>query len=509
MTQVAANDAMKPAVPPDAGYRAVFKSTAIIGGASVINIVFGLVRMKAAALLLGPAGVGLVGLYVALMATASTIAQLGIGTVGTRQIAEAHATNDADRLNVSRWALLIATAVLAVLGGAAVWALRVPLAATAIGDAGAAPGVGVVALGVSLSVAGIAQGALLQGMRRMRDMALMSILGALVTTLVTVPLLWQFGTNAITVYVVLTPLVGFLLGYWFVAKLPKTGGRAVTFNELKPQWAMLLRLGVPFMAAAVVGALVELWVRIDVRQQLGDVALGQFQASWTIAAVYVGFVLSAMGTDYYPRLTAAINDPAEARTIVNQQTEVALLLCGPVVIIMFGMAPIVVGLLYSADFAPAATMLRWQALATALKLATWPLGYILLAAGAGRAFFIVEIASVVIMASFIHVLIGRIGLQGAGIAYLASYVACLPLVYWLAVRRIAFRWTPDVIRTLVALLGCLSLIWAVVRIAPAWAAATSLACTALFGGFAFMRCSQLGMIQMLRDTLGRLRARFE
>jgi len=67
---------------------------------------------------------------------------------------------------------------------------------------------------------------------------------------------------------------------------------------------------------------------------------------------YLGFVLGAMATDYYPRLTAAISDTATATRLVNEQTEVALLLCAPVLLAMLGLAPWVIHLLYSAEFAP-------------------------------------------------------------------------------------------------------------------------------------------------------------
>lgn len=69
--------------------RRILKSTSIIGGASVINIVIGLVRTKILAVLLGPAGIGLVSHYAGLMQTAATLVTIGLGTVGTRQIAEA------------------------------------------------------------------------------------------------------------------------------------------------------------------------------------------------------------------------------------------------------------------------------------------------------------------------------------------------------------------------------------------------------------------------------------
>ena len=55
-------------------YRTILRSSAIVGGAQVVNILSGLLKMKAAAILLGPAGVGLVGLYQNLMQTAGSVA---------------------------------------------------------------------------------------------------------------------------------------------------------------------------------------------------------------------------------------------------------------------------------------------------------------------------------------------------------------------------------------------------------------------------------------------------
>ncbi len=105
---------------------------------------------------------------------------------------------------------------------------------------------------------------------------------------------------------------------------------------------------------------------------------------------YIGFVLTAMGTDYYPRLTAAIHDHATVNRLVNEQTEVALLLAGPVFLAMLGLAPWVIQLLYSSRFRPAVDVLRWQMLGDVLKVASWPLGFIILAAGDGRTFMLTE-----------------------------------------------------------------------------------------------------------------------
>ena len=44
-------------------FRSILKSSSLIGGASIINMLIGMVRIKFVAVLLGPTGVGLLGMY--------------------------------------------------------------------------------------------------------------------------------------------------------------------------------------------------------------------------------------------------------------------------------------------------------------------------------------------------------------------------------------------------------------------------------------------------------------
>ncbi len=376
-----------------ASYRRILKSSSIIGGSSVINILIGLVRTKVLAMLLGPAGMGLVGLYTALMGTASTIATMGVGTVGARQIAEAIGKEDAHALAVARRALFLGTLILASSGALVVWTLREVLAVRVLGGLEHTPVVGWLALGVALSVAGAAQGALMQGMRNIGNMAKLSVYSAILNTLCGIGLLWHWGSNALWAFVLVGPMLSFLLGHFYVARLPKLPTSNISLKEITAQWHTLLRLGFAFMAAGLVGTLVQLWIRLSVNNSLGLDAVGHYQAASSISMQYIGFVLGAMGADYYPRLTAVIHDKAAATRLVNEQTEIALLLSAPVFIAMMGLAPWLIHLLYATGFTPAIEVLRWQILGDVLKVASWPLGFILLAAGDGNAFFCTETAS--------------------------------------------------------------------------------------------------------------------
>ncbi len=422
-------------------YRTILRSSSIIGGAQVANIAVSLVKMKVVAVLLGPAGVGLVGLYTSLLQTAATISALGISKSGTRQIAAAQAAGGEAEVGRVRRALFWAMLVLAILGATLFWLARDLIARTILDDPTLGHEVGWLAIALALSVGAGSQGALLTGMRRVGDLARISVLSGFAGAALGILAVWLWGREGLIALVVVAPLATFLLGHVYVARLGPPAGPRATIGEMARDWREMASLGFAFMLSAVITTLGHLAVRTLVQRELGAEALGQFQAAWAIGMTYLGFVLGAMGTDYYPRLAAAINDPETAGRLVNEQTEVALLLCAPVLLAMLGLAPWVIQLLYTAEFTPAVDILRWQLLGDALKVMSWPLGFILVAAGAGRTFVVTETIGVGVFALVTFIGLPLMGVTATGVGFLALYVVYLPLVYWLGGRRIGFRWS--------------------------------------------------------------------
>ncbi len=429
-----------------ASYHRILRGTSIIGGASFLNIAFGILRTKVLAVLLGPTGVGLVSLLNGLLTTATTVATLGVGSVGTRQIAEAQSQGAPHALLVARRALFWATMLLACSGGLVVWSLRSFLAIHALGNASYSGSVGWLSIGVAFSVAGASQAALIQGMQRIGDIARLNVLSSVLSTVLGIGLIWRWGKAGLVAYVLVVPLASFVLGHVYVSRLPKVGMEGVSLQELSHEWKMLLRLGLALVGAGIVQSLAQIWIRIYIAKELGAPALGQFQAAWTISMQYVTFVLAAMGTDYFPRLTGVMHDHKAANRLINQQTEIATLLSAPVLIAMMAMAPWAIHLLYAASFTPAIEILRWQVLGDALKVPSWPLGYVFGAAGDALACFWTETVSWLVMGGVIVGLLPVAGLRITGIAYLAMYIVYLPLVYWLARRKISFHWSKSVFR---------------------------------------------------------------
>ena len=127
-------------------HRKIFRSSAITGGATAINIAIGIVKVKVLAVLLGPAGVGLVGIYQNIMGMASSLAGCGMSISGVRQLAAA--SNDERTLPLVRRALWLANLMLGIFGMTGLWLLRKTVALWVFGSIAHAAEVGWLGLGV-------------------------------------------------------------------------------------------------------------------------------------------------------------------------------------------------------------------------------------------------------------------------------------------------------------------------------------------------------------------------
>lgn len=419
-------------------HRQVFRSSAIIGGSSVINMVISIVKVKVLAVLLGPAGIGLMGLYQNLVAMAAKLASCGLDSSGVRQVAAS--ADDADVLPVVRRALWLANLILGTTGMAVLWLLREPVGRWVFGESAHASEVGWLGLGLLLTLVAGSQTALLQGLRRINDLALVSIVSALVAACVGILAVYLFGNDGVLWFVLSAPAVNFLVAHYFVSRLP-VDHIPYDAAAIKQQWLAMLRLGIPLMAAGLLTLVTQMAVRSIILHKLGLEASGYFQAAWAISMTYVSFVLNAMAMDYFPRLTKSISDHEVAKKLVNEQAEMALLFLGPALLGILTLAPWVIHLLYAADFSPAAEILKWQVLGDIFKVASVPIVFIFLAKGRGGVAIGIQVLWSAVYLGVLLLGLGDYGLVVTGMAFAAAYLIYYGVVTIFANRLIAFKLT--------------------------------------------------------------------
>jgi len=402
-------------------YRQILKSATLVGGSSVINILLGIIRTKAMALLLGPVGVGLIGTYYSITEMVRAVASMGINDSGVRQISQAVAT--ADELRVARTVITLRRVAL-VLGAAGALALLLfsgPICRMTFGNTDRIWPLAILSVTILFAAVSGGQATLIQGMRRIGDLAKMTVLGGLYGTVFSIPIVYFLGERGIVPFLVSVSAMSMLTSWWYARGIRIAGVR-IRWAETWTEASALLRLGFVFLASGVMSAAVAYLVRAILMHRVGLEAVGLYQAASTLSGLYIDFILTAMGRDFYPRLTAAAQDDAACNRLVNEQTEVGLLLAAPGILATLSFTPLVLGMFYTSKFGPAAEVLRWMALGLLLRVASWPMLILLPARGESKWFFAIQFAANVVHLSLIYFGISYWGLVGTGMATVGLYL---------------------------------------------------------------------------------------
>jgi antigen flippase len=450
-------------------YGQILKSSAIVGGSSVVNLAVNIVRAKAMALLLGPSGVGLVGLYSSINELTHSIAGMGINSSGVRQIAEAAGTGQAARIATTAAVLRRTSMALGLLGAILLVVFRRPVSEWTFGSPQFAGPIALLALAVWLRSVSDGQAALIQGLRRIGDLARISVFSAFFGAVISVALVYFLREDGVVPSLVAVAALTVGVSWWYRRKIEMPAA-TVTLTSARQEAGALLKLGFAFMASAVLTTGAAYAVRVIVRDAVGIDAAGLYQSAWALGGMYVGFILQAMGSDFYPRLTVVANDHHECNRLVNEQAQIGLLLAGPGVIGTLTFAPVVIAVFYATTFSGAVNPLRWICLGMALRVIAWPMGYILLAKGARALFFWTEVAATVVHVGAAFVLVRLFGLPGATMAFFALYAWHGLLIYFIVRRLTGFTWSPANLRLGALFLPLIGMVFLCCLMLPFWPA---------------------------------------
>ena len=390
------------------------------------TILIGVIRTKVFALVVGPAGIGAIGLFTSIMATAAAVGSMGLGFSGVREIAASE-----ERRTLVRKALWYAAWVLAIVTAAVLWFGRFEICNWVGVGQDQAVSVGLIGIAAALSIIAVVQTAEIQGLGRVRDVAKIRVGGALLALLLGIPAVVYLGAIGLVIAVVAIPVGNVLAALPYRPRFARSGPQT---GRLTDEWRKLLSLGATIMVTSSLGAAALVVIRALIVHQDGIEAAGLYQAAYAISALNASLVLSAMATDYFPRLSGTESDRQASAVLVNQQLHAALLLASPILLGMAATAPLVLHILYSGAFTGGADLLRWQLTGELLKLPGWAFGFLLVARSDKSRFLVAETSCAVILVGATFLLLPRLGLAGTGISYAVAY-----LLYSLLVAAICSR----------------------------------------------------------------------
>ena len=427
-------------------YRHILKYTGIFGSIQGLNILMALIRSKFVAILLGPDGMGLISLFNSTAKLITDSTSFGIPMSAVKNISEAFSKNDETEVKknirvVRSWSLLLAVLgmVVCMFAGPLVDAVAFNWGNHTLHFILLSPIVG-------LSIVTGGETAILKGTQRLKGLASISSLNVLLSLITTVPIYYFWGEKGIVPSLVLIALIQMLLTIRYSLRYypAKFDFSRATLG----QGAGMIRLGIAFVLAGVMGSGVEFAIRSWLNNYGTLDTVGLYNAGYMVIVTYGGMVFSALESDYFPRLSAITSDTAARNITINNQMEVLLLLISPMIVGLIVFMPVIVPLLLSGKFVPAITMMQIMALSLYCRSLVLPMQYLPLSCGDSYSYLFLEAVYDILIFVVTIVLYANYGLAGAGAAItLICIIDVVLTIFYLRVRY-AYVFSPCIIKYL-------------------------------------------------------------
>ncbi len=412
--------------------RLVVKAMGLFGGVQMVNIVCSIVRTKLVALWMGPTGVGLFGLWLAAQDMLSTATNLGVRTSSVRDITSSAATGNSSRVAavvtvVRKWSLW-----LGLFGALVTIALAPLLSQISFGDD--KPIWGFVFLSASILLMSLMSGehAILQGTTKLKNLAHASVWGSVAGLAVSVPMFYFWRIDSVLPSIVAYALTGALFAYIYRNK--EIPAQEMTTKEVYAQGKDFVRLGIYMTIGTFLAILSSYVFSAYLNWRGGTEQMGFYQAGYTLVNRYVGLVLTALGVEYFPRLSKVAHSNNRLGLFVNQEIKIALLVLVPVVLVFMLLRGFVVELLYSKEFSAILTYVSWMLVGMVLRATSWCMAFVILAKGDGKVYVVTESVSVAVGLVLNIVAYHYWGLNGLGVSFVIWY-----LIYNLIVGVVYLR----------------------------------------------------------------------
>lgn len=436
-----------------------------MGGAAGVNLLLGMVRVKFAAVLIGTSGFGLLANLMVIQNLLGTIAGLGLQSSAVRDIVTAVAKDDQQAISRVVLTLRRMCWLTGMLGMTTMMALSPYLSKWTFGSSDYTLHIALLGLIILFGNLSGGQMVLIHGMRRIGDLARVSIIGGMVGTVVAVGFYAWLGQRGILPVLLVMASVQLFLS-WYFARRIHVQKTIMTWRESFAEAGGMVRLGIAMMWSGLLLSVVGYATNVMVTHQIGLDAVGIYAAAFALSGMFVNFVLNAMGADYYPRLAGVSHDKEAVNKLVNEQTKIGLLLAVPGLLAMLWLAPWIIPLFYSSKFLPAVDLLQWFVLGCLCRILLWPMVYIQLALGKGNWYVFTQTLLNTVHLFFVWLGLMFIGLEGVSMAFFFLYVSSFGVTLLVSRTLTGFRWSASNRRLIAIVLPVIGVVFIAMRALP-------------------------------------------
>lgn len=408
--------------------RNILKTNIIFGGVKIFQMLVGLIRNKIVALFLGPAGIGIQTLLMTTINTIIQITNLGVPQSGVRELAIQKNQEGKSKVILSINYLSILLGALSVVlclifsRSLSLWVFKSPDYQFCFI---------IVSFAILFESIMAGEVAILQGFRDTKRLAISSLMGAIISLLVSVPLYYYWRIDAIPYALVIGSVIS--CGSYFFFRYNKIRPqRTYKYSELKNPIESILKLGITLMVSNSFMSILVMALNLVIRRcgTLEDV--GFYQAAYSCTYSFISILIAVLASDYYPRLSEKIDNKTETLSIINTQMSLFFYILMPIVALIVCFPHTIVNVLYTSTFGVIAFPVQIMGIALIFRVLWQIFSYVILAKGDRRAFLLID-AFLGNGMFFGGNIVGFLlfGLKGLSISYLVMslFVMLLLLLY--------------------------------------------------------------------------------
>lgn len=433
-------------------YGNILKAVGLFGGVKVFQILVSIIKNKIVAVLLGPSGMGVAGMFTSTTSMVNAFTGLGLHTSSVRDISKAYSAGKKEDINLTVSVLRYLVVMTGILGALVVFLFAKYLSIAAFGTDEYTLWFRIVSLVLFLDQICVGQTALMQGTFHYKYMAKSSLIGSVLGLLLTAPLYYIWGLNAIIPVIIGTSVISLILSSYYAYKIPYSKLK-LSIKQIFTKGRVMIILGIAIALSGLVntGKMYLLRVAISHFGNLADVGL--YTAGIAIANQYIDVILTSMGSDYSPRLAAIASDRSQFVETINKQIKLLVTIIAPLIILFVSFIKELTILLYSDKFLPIAGLLEWVMFGMFFRAISWSMSYSYVARGDTKAFLGNELFTALYSLAFS--ILGYIwfGFDGMGIAFCLTYVVYMVQLYFLSKKRFGYYVSNETLKGIIPILS--------------------------------------------------------
>ena len=398
------------------------KTSLLNGIAVAVKVVSALVLNKVLAVYVGPAGYAVIGQFQNAVSIIVSLAG-GVVATGVTKATAQHVDDEAKQhavwqtaIRFSLCASLIAGVSLLFVGEwLSVWLLRsMEMSSVFVW----------LALTLPAMAANNLLMAIVNGKKEINIYIALSIIGSLISMLLTGLLTYIFGLYGALVAFTINPAVTLLSTAAMIGKRDWFKARFLWGKMNRTALPELAGFGLMGLTSALTVPATYMLIRNHLTTNLGLAEAGYWQASWKISEIYLMLITTTLSVYYLPRLAEIrTTDELKAEIFKVYRFVMPIVVAGAVIIYAF--RDFIIHTLFTSEFSPIRDLLSWQLTGDVIKIGAFVLAYIMLGRAMVKVYVITEIAFSASFYLLTWLLVSKWGLEGVAIAYAVNYS-----LYW-------------------------------------------------------------------------------